>query len=602
MGAHFQNLTLDEFRWGFHWISKTAFPGYRDLRSEQWNYIRLFYTPERSETRMPFVTHALHSGGGSPGYLYQNQQWYQGNPLNNKEIKLSQFADDTTCFIQDSDSLSILLDTLVSFAQLSGLKINKDKSQILCPSNSIFSDHQKLKNIPIIQEAKILGIVFKSRATTEDQYLFNFKKPLEKIKQVYSSWSNRRISIKGKVTVANALLVSLLQYPCSVISTPPRVVSEYRGIISSFIWDGKHPKIAYKTLTLPIESGGLKLMDLQTRLKVNQLQLIKHTLARPQSHIYAFLSHLTGASDLTAWFISKPSIIHWQEWEHAGIRRINDICHPTESRTLSHQEIEGWYGIRCSFLEALLLRLSIPSQWRRLLSNRPFAEEALPSQLEISFPSGKKEDLLVLSPKKMYSLSVEVETPTCTAFTSWGKEVDAITIQDPNQWTQTCTGVYKATRETKLQSFHYKVILRIIPCNVYLMQIRIKDSDWCRFCDESDTIVHFLYSCHKVQPFWKAVSSWFREADDLYLDSLTPAEYIWGLPSSAHRAVIINAISLYVKHYIFRQKLFHDSELDLLGWLMELRTKLRSEKWICKRTGQTDKFKKWLNIYKALSS
>lgn len=94
-------------------------------------------------------------------------------------------------------------------------------------------------------------------------------------------------------------------------------------------------------------------------------------------------------------------------------------------------------------------------------------------------------------------------------------------------------GVYKATRETKLQSFHFKVLHRIIPCNVYLKQIRIKDAEWCQFCDESDTIVHFLFICAKIQPFWKAVSTWFRDTDDLYLDQLTPAEYIWGLPSSA---------------------------------------------------------------------
>lgn len=161
-------------------------------------------------------------------------------------------------------------------------------------------------------------------------------------------------------------------------------------------------------------------------------------------------------------------------------------------------------------------------------------------------------------------------------------------------------GVYRATRETKLQSFHYKIIHRIIPCNVYLKKIRIKE--WCRHCDESDTIVHFLYSCKNVQPFWKAVSSWFRNANDLYLDKLTPAEFICGLPSSAHRATVINAITLYVKHYIFHQKLFYDSEFDLLGWLMELRAKLKSENWICKRTGQQGKFKRWLNIYKALLS
>lgn len=574
----------------------------------------------------------------------------KGIPINGQERKISQFADDLTCFVRDANSLTELLRVLDSFATLSGLRINKDKSQILCPSNSMFTGSTELMDIPIVQEAKILGIFFRAGASPEDQYRLNFKKPLSRIKQICSSWSNRQLTLKGKVTVANALLISLLQYPCSVISTPPCVVTEYKGIISSFLWDGKRPKIAYKTLILPIESGGLKLIDLHTRLMVNQLQLLRRTLSKPQSHIYAFLSHLTGSSDLPSYFSSKPSIhqnwllrskfyadvyklwhtfhvfqpegetgvrgemiwnnqwitsagatLHWQEWEQAGISRINDICHHSESRTLSHQEIEAKYEIQSSFLDSLMLRLSIPSHWRETLSNRQVDEEDLPPPLEVRFPSGKKEDLLSLSPKKMYTMLVEVQLPTCTAFNTWGREVEAITIEGPEQWTETCTGVYKATRETKLQSFHYKVIHRIIPCNVFLKQIKIKDSEWCRYCDESDTIVHFLFSCQKVRPFWKAISSWFRDADDLYLDRLTPAEYIWGLPSTAHRAPLINAVLLYVKHYIFRQKLFHDFNFELLGWLMEFRAKLRSEEYICKRTGQSKRFDKWRNIYRALA-
>lgn len=83
---------------------------------------------------------------------------------------------------------------------------------------------------------------------------------------------HRNLSLKGKVTVANALLISILQYPTSVSFMPERVVQEYRKITSDFLWDGKRPKIAFTTLIQTVENGGLKLLDLKTRVKVNLLQ------------------------------------------------------------------------------------------------------------------------------------------------------------------------------------------------------------------------------------------------------------------------------------------------------------------------------------------
>lgn len=92
-------------------------------------------------------------------------------------------------------------------------------------------------------------------------------------------------SLKGKVTVINSLLASLLQYPTSAIYTPQRVVTEYKKIISTFIWNGGSPKIAYKTLILPIERGGLKLMDIESRIQVNILQWIKRLIRNPEGRL-----------------------------------------------------------------------------------------------------------------------------------------------------------------------------------------------------------------------------------------------------------------------------------------------------------------------------
>ena len=48
-----------------------------------------------------------------------------------QEIKLSQYADDTTALLSDSESVIQLLELLGLFERCPGLKINKSKSELL---------------------------------------------------------------------------------------------------------------------------------------------------------------------------------------------------------------------------------------------------------------------------------------------------------------------------------------------------------------------------------------------------------------------------------------------------------------------------------------
>ena len=56
----------------------------------------------------------------------------EGNQIDpNKSIKITQYADDTTVFIKDIQSVHRLFDLLQQFENCSGLRINESKSEIL---------------------------------------------------------------------------------------------------------------------------------------------------------------------------------------------------------------------------------------------------------------------------------------------------------------------------------------------------------------------------------------------------------------------------------------------------------------------------------------
>lgn len=92
---------------------------------------------------------------------------------------------------------------------------------------------------------------------------------------IIKQWSNRNLSMKGKIVVFNSLVVSLLSYMSSVIYTPPRVFKEIKAMVREYIWCGKKPKIAYDSLIQKTELGGLKLVDFETRVKASSVQWVR---------------------------------------------------------------------------------------------------------------------------------------------------------------------------------------------------------------------------------------------------------------------------------------------------------------------------------------
>ena len=55
------------------------------------------------------------------------------------------------------------------------------------------------------------------------------------------------------------------------------------------------------------------------------------------------------------------------------------------------------------------------------------------------------------------------------------------------QWQKLYSVAFISSRETKLQSLQFKIMLRIVPCRNYLFKRKIIDSPECRICGETDT-------------------------------------------------------------------------------------------------------------------
>lgn len=151
----------------------------------------------------------------------------------------------------------------------------------------------------------VQGIWFSVTNNIQNSMEKIFKPILSKAKQICGTWTNRSLSMKGKVTVANSLIISLFQYPCTYIYTPPEVFNEFRTNIRMFIWDNKKPKVAYISLIQPIVEGGLNLIDLEVRTKAALLQRVRRLIAEPRLPSAAFLRMIIQVDDLKETFRAK---------------------------------------------------------------------------------------------------------------------------------------------------------------------------------------------------------------------------------------------------------------------------------------------------------
>lgn len=291
--------------------------------------------------------------------------------------------------------------------------------------------------------------------------------------------------------------------------------------------------------------------------------------------------------------------IYWRNWQKHGVETIGDICHHSEGRLLSYLELSEKIHIPCTFLKAISLRTVIPIEWRRAISG-DWQPDRTDTDIQLKLDSDPPEDLSLLGPKRMYSKILANSHKTNAALSRWIEGDDGLQLANSMEWAAACTRTFEATRETKIQSFQYQLLNRLLPCNTFLKRLRISETDLCATCKVNDSIAHFLLNCEKVKPFWDGISTWFRNVDNIYLDRLSLNEKIFGIPKECHKSKIVNTILIYVHHYIHCQKLFHDGNLSLFQWLREFRAKLKVEEWICKKTGKMKQFSIWNHILRGM--
>lgn len=258
---------------------------------------------------------------------------------------------------------------------------------------------------------------------------------------------------------------------------------------------------------------------------------------------------------------------------------------------LTQEDLERNFKIKTNFLDINKLKRAIPKPWVNMLCGQGEVR-AVQDTDQAGFTFSTINSLTALG---CYKILVKQKATPPVAKLKWEKE---ILIQEEN-WPKIYMLPYSTTRETKLQSFQFKLLHRIIPCKKWLFNIKISDSPLCVACGETDDLAHFFYLCPDIKAFWQSFQLWWQNNIG-QRTVLQTEDVLFGLYECVQNKYQLNYIILAAKWFIYGKKL-QEKKPCFYDFLPVLKLKIKVEKCVLLGQNKAHLFDKhWAKIYDSL--
>ena len=186
------------------------------------------------------------------------------NPI---ETKVDGYADDLTLLLPRIErALRAAMRAVENFSNISGLKLNRDKTQVLKIGHRAQNDAEICGDLGLtyVKELKILGVTFTPNPADME---INFVDKISEIETLLSRWNFRNITCFGRVELVKSLALSRLTHIVQVIPNPAgHLLDKLQSMISNFIWSGSQSKkkvVSAEIAMQPQEKGGLNVPDVR---------------------------------------------------------------------------------------------------------------------------------------------------------------------------------------------------------------------------------------------------------------------------------------------------------------------------------------------------
>lgn len=476
-----------------------------------------------------------------------------GIKIGDEELKISQFADDTSMILDGTEtSLSETLNELSGFENMSGLKINFSKTQVVwigLKKYSTDSIKTRWKLSWGATQFKLLGITFDVDLSKMVQ--LNYTDRIHKMKNKISNWDKRALTPLGKITVIKSLLLPMITHLILSLPNPEfNMIKDINNMFYDFLWHGR-AKIKQSVVVKQYFEGGLKMINLNAfvdALKITWVRrliqwdnnwqvFIKHTISVEKllscgseyikeiynktnnefwKDVFKALSKFDDSvdSDMVEQNFPQTPIFYnrylhiagksffYKTWFQKGIRFIKDLI--TDHGTFYDLE---------AFVESTRVRTNFLQYQGVIQCIKQFLQEKnvlLNYNINSQEPFTPKPIGIILKQKKgsqnIYNiLNKNEEIPTGKL--KWNQLYDI----DDKTWESIFVDPFQITQCSKLRWFQLTINHKITVTNNFLSKAKLIDSPLCTLCGESEeTIQHIFWYCQKTQIFLKDLELRFQ--------------------------------------------------------------------------------------------
>ena len=191
----------------------------------------------------------------------RHAQGFRGIQIRGTDMSVSCFADDMTVLLGSEEDLTYLLNSLDEYKIISGLAINRAKSELMPLDNFPGAmEDTGAHGLKMVTSVKITGIhVGPDMRELEHA---NFDTPIANMEAKFAAWKDRQLSFLGRILVAKAHGQAMVQYQLGAIELPQWAATKINKIIYKFIWRSRD-YIPRDMLGKEFREGGARFYDIR---------------------------------------------------------------------------------------------------------------------------------------------------------------------------------------------------------------------------------------------------------------------------------------------------------------------------------------------------
>uniref|UniRef100_A0A8C5MF76 Reverse transcriptase domain-containing protein n=1 Tax=Leptobrachium leishanense TaxID=445787 RepID=A0A8C5MF76_9ANUR len=229
--------------------------------------------------------------------------------------KVATYADDLLFFVsQPAVSLLTIIAEFAAYGELSNLKINMNKSEILPLSISLAERSVLAKRFSFrwsTDTLTYLGIELSS--TCSKLYAVNFPPLLNALEADLTAWTYSHVTWFGRIQVIKMNILPRVLYLLQTlpISVPPAFFKKLQTLFRWYVWSGKSPRIRLPLLTRPKSEGRVAMPHIRNYYYACHLQRIMEWGAAPPDKLWVAVEGGSIRTPLAVlpWF---PTQCRWQ--------------------------------------------------------------------------------------------------------------------------------------------------------------------------------------------------------------------------------------------------------------------------------------------------